>query len=267
MWLRDCTRELVPSWIELAKKNEAQPRDFRLVGFIYATGIDGTEPNPEAADAWFRLAATERERARYRAALERLERRPRSGVCREVLDRAEHIDYDPTMFDEEIKEHLFTAVNSSADLLKLGLSAEQKSALAEYIIDTFEHLLSTPPETDAVCLPETPPERYAARPVQEALGRKENIREFLTRAYAKEIDAGIIEDADLSSLDRAAYNALHSWNAVHVSEPFHLVKKQTVIDREINRRLKAARQAVLQQMDNSPRQLRRQETVQPPQPR
>jgi hypothetical protein len=260
--LRELFGRLVSYWMDRAKSSDAQPVDLRLMGLIYQYGLGGMDegrlavPNPDAADAWFRLAAKERDLARNRAALDRLER----GGTVETIDRPEYSEYHPCMFDKELKAHLFAAVDSGSDALGLGLSIDQKEALSRYVIDTFERLLSSSDSSTVpvIHLPETPPERYAARKVREGFERKENIVEFLTRVYAKEIEAGIIADSDISSLDRSAYHALRSWNINHQNKQFHLVKKPEVVEREISERLEALRQAALQQTESGPRVTREQ---------
>jgi len=229
MALREFLRELVLLyWMKRAESCDARPVDLRLAGLIQEYGVGGTDiapaaPNPDAAKAWFWQDAETRRHIRYRAALERAERMERLGgeIDTGTLGISEHSDYDPRMFDKELREHLSTTVSSGAELLKLGLSSAQKEALTRYVIETFERLLS-PSDTTTLRLSETPPERYAARKVNERLGRKENVVEFLRRVYAKEIEAGIISSSDLSSLDRTAYNALYGWNSLHQDDPFLL---------------------------------------------
>jgi hypothetical protein len=240
MELRDCLGKLVSYWIERAKSENAKPIDLQLVGFIYQLGV-GVEPNPETADPWFRLASTEFNLARTRAALEG-----------KKLDESEHSAYDSRMFNAELRSHLITTVHTGADQLNLNLSEEQKDELAFYVVATFERLLFPATQAaaaDALRLPETPPEMYRNRKPIE--GRKENIVEFLNRVYGREIEAGIIGESDISSLDRSAYHALHSWNALHQDEQFHLEKSKAAVDKERSERLEALRQAALQVSVNS----------------
>jgi len=245
-------------WVARALRADAKPIDYRLAGLVYEYGVGGREPDPTKAAPWFHIDSESRRFARVRAALEQ----PRDETNLDIVANTERFQYNPRMFDEELRGHLQATVQSADEALKLGLSVEQKAALAQYIIDMFERLLSPAVSATAVAntlrLPGTAPERYAAREVNEQLGRKENIVEFLIRVYAKEIEAGLIEDANLSSLDRSAYHALHSWNSVHQDKPFHLIKKQEIIDREISERLEELRQAALQPVDSGPHVTREQ---------
>jgi hypothetical protein len=245
MGSRERLDALVAYWMVRAHSGDAQPVDFRLAGLIHEHGVGGTDPAKAAV--WFRLDAEHRQRARDSAAYERI----RGPWTTKDVENEERYVYRPRVFDKELKNHLSATVDSADAALKLGLSNEQKTALAQYVIETFESLLS-PPDVNTLHLPATPPEQYSARKVNEEHGRKENIVEFLKRVYTREIEAGIIADADLSSLDRSAYNALHNWNSLHQNEPFHLIKKQEVINREIGERLEALRQAALRQTGSDP---------------
>jgi hypothetical protein len=243
-----CLKELVFRYWMKRTGDEATPTDLWLAALITKFGVGGFEPNHRDAVLWFGLARTAHEHARYRAALGSPPERKT-----ETIDLSEYFEYDKRVFDETLRRHLYATVHSGADELQLGLSAMQKDALARYVIDTFKRLLSPPADfaADILRLPETPPERYAARKVNED-GQRENVVDFLNRVYAKEIMAGIIADSDLSSLDRPAYHALHSWNTNHPNDPFHLVKKPEVIERENSERLETLRQMALQHPDQGP---------------
>ena len=144
--LRELLEELVPYWLGRADSGEAQPVDLRLAGLIREYGMGKEAANPAEAKAWFGQDAKTRRLAHIRAAQEQIERLQRRhdtiDIDLDIIDGNEHSDYDPKMFDEELRNHLFATVRSGADELKLGLSAKQKEALAQYVVETFEGLVS-----------------------------------------------------------------------------------------------------------------------------
>lgn len=222
--MRELLGKLVLYWFKLADSAYAHPVDLRLAGLLCEYGVGADAPNPAAAKAWFKQDADTRRREHIRAAQEHVEGLQRQHGTLDIdigiIENKECSDYDPRMFDEELKAHLFATVRAGADDLKLGLSAKQKEAFAQYIVETFEVLLS-PSSSESLRLPEKPPELYATRKARDELGgQKENIVQFITRVYAREIELGIIAVSDLSSLDRSAYNALYSWNSLHQDNPF-----------------------------------------------
>jgi hypothetical protein len=233
------------------------PADARIAGIIYEYGL-GREPDPHKADLWFRAYTADCELARTRAALKRLEGRPKDEA--EIVANEQCSIYDPRVFDKELENYIIKTVHSANVDLNLNLSADQEVDLAEQLIGALRPLLPPPPidRVETVRLPTVAPERYADRKVDPKRGRKENIVEFLTRVYAKEMEAGIIEEAHLSSLDRSAYNAIYSWNSNHHNEPFRLARPQSEINKEIGQRLEVLRIAALQQGDPEPQVAREQ---------
>ena len=65
----------------------------------------------------------------------------------------------------------------------------------------------------AITLPEKAPEMYRDRPLHHETGERENLEQFLTRVYKKEIAAGVLTEPALSRLDKTAYNLLRATKA------------------------------------------------------
>src|SRR5262249_40617250 len=119
-------------------------------------------------------------------------------------------------------------------IASLGVSETEAPQL---LAEAFERLGWSKPFSEpraSLQLPEEAPELYAARPIREELGRRENIEEFMVRVWGGYMDRqnGPLTRSALRKLDSRADAAIEQWMARHHELPkeVYLPTKQEIND-------------------------------------